>query len=78
MAEQENNMEMMEFEFPDETEVKVTTKIREEDIEIEDDTPEQDQGRDPLPNEIVEELEKDELNEYSDRVRTRMSQMKKA
>ena len=77
MAEQENNMEMMEFEFPDETEVKVTTKIREEDIEIEDDTPEQDQGRDPLPNEIVEELEKDELNEYSDRVRTRMSQMKK-
>jgi hypothetical protein len=77
MAEQENNMEMVEFEFPDETEVKVTTKTREEDIEIEDDTPEQDQGRDPLPNEIVEELEKDELNEYSDRVRTRMSQMKK-
>jgi hypothetical protein len=77
MAEQENNMDMVEFEFPDETEVKVTTKTREEDIEIEDDTPEQDQGRDPLPNEIVEELEKDELNEYSDRVRTRMSQMKK-
>jgi len=77
MAEQENNMDMVEFEFPDETEVKVTTKTREEDIEVEDDTPEQDQGRDPLPNEIVEELEKDELNEYSDRVRTRMSQMKK-
>jgi len=79
MAEQENNMDMVEFEFPDEHEETVRKAPAEEDspYEIEDDTPEQDQGRDPLPNEIVEELEKDELNEYSERVRTRMSQMKK-
>jgi hypothetical protein len=78
MAEQENNMEMVEFEFPDEAEEKVEKKVVEEpEFEVEDDTPVQDRGRDPLPEEIVDELEKDELNEYSDRVRTRMSQMKK-
>jgi len=79
MAEQENNMEMMEFEFPDEVETKgqKQTKAEEPDFEIEDDTPVQDRGREPLPSEIVDELEADELNEYSDRVRTRMSQLKK-
>jgi len=78
MAEQENNMEMMEFEFPDEAEEKVEKKVVEEpEFEVEDDTPVQDRGREPLPSEIVEELESDELNEYSDRVRTRMAQLKK-
>ena len=48
-----------------------------EDIEIEDDTPVQDRGREPMPAEIVKELEEDELEEYSDNVRTRLSQMKK-
>jgi hypothetical protein len=47
------------------------------DIEIEDDTPEEDRGRTPLPKEIVEELEADELEEYSDKVKTRLKQMKK-
>ena len=74
MAEQENNMEMMEFEFPDEVEEK---KVVEPEFDIEDDTPVHDRGREPLPEELVDELEKDELNEYSDRVRTRMSQLKK-
>ena len=46
-------------------------------IEIEDDTPEADRGRAPMPKEIVEELEADELEEYSDKVRTRLKQMKK-
>ena len=75
-----------EFEFPDEKEAKATeteTKIDIEvdedtiDIEIEDDTPVQDRDRKPLPKEIVEELDKDELTDYSERVKERMAQLKK-
>jgi hypothetical protein len=47
------------------------------EIEVEDDTPEADRGREPMPKEIVDELEADELEEYSDKVRTRLKQMKK-
>jgi hypothetical protein len=47
------------------------------EIEIEDDTPEADRGREPMPKEIVDELENDELEEYSDKVKTRLKQMKK-
>lgn len=46
-------------------------------IEIEDDTPPEDRGRTPLPQNLVEELEKDDLEEYSDKVKKRLSQMKK-
>lgn len=35
------------------------------EIEVADDTPEEDRGRDPMPKEIVENLENDELEEYS-------------
>jgi len=74
-----------EFEFevegedqgkPVENEVEAKGKP-EVDIEIEDDTPEEDRGRTPLPREIVQELEADELEEYSDKVKTRLKQMKK-
>ena len=47
------------------------------DLEVEDDTPPEDRNRDPLPNEIVEELEKDTLEDYSERVKNRMAQLKK-
>jgi hypothetical protein len=73
-------MEKVEYEFPDEKESKsqqVETKKSDVDFEIEDDTPEQDRGRDPLPKEIVDELEQDELEDYSDKVKTRLKQMKK-
>lgn len=71
-----------EFEFPDEQEAKVDVKIEVEstdniDIEIEDDTPPQDRNRKPLPKEIVDELESDELTDYSSKVKERMSQLKK-
>lgn len=46
-------------------------------LEVLDDTPEADRGRAPMPKEIVEELENDELEEYSDKVKTRLKQMKK-
>jgi hypothetical protein len=48
-----------------------------EDIEIEDDTPVQDRGREPMPAELVKELEEDELEEYSERVQNKLKQMKK-
>ena len=35
------------------------------EIEVVDDTPEEDQGREAMPEEIVDNLEKDELDEYS-------------
>lgn len=47
------------------------------DIEVEDDTPAEDRGRAPMPKEIVDELEADELEEYSDSVKTRLKQLKK-
>jgi len=47
------------------------------ELEIEDDTPAEDRGRQPLPKEVVEELEQDELEDYSDKVKTRLKQMKK-
>lgn len=74
MAEQENNMEMVEFQFPDESQKEEPV---ESNFEIEDDTPEEDRGREPLPENVVQELEADELEDYSERVRTRMAQLKK-
>ena len=73
-------MEKVEFEFPDEKEAKgvpVTEEKETPDFEVEDDTPEEDRGREPLPKEIVEELEKDELEDYSEKVKIRLKQMKK-
>jgi len=79
MAEQENNMEMVEFQFPDESQETQEQQVEadDSDFEVEDDTPEDDRGREPLPENVVQELEADELNDYSERVRTRMSQLKK-
>jgi hypothetical protein len=72
MAEQE------EFKFPDEVEKEKPSAV-EEDLKVEviDDTPPEDRGRKPLPKDMVEELEKDDLEEYSDKVKKRLSQMKK-
>jgi hypothetical protein len=58
-------------------EVPVEAKQEDFDLEIEDDTPAADRGREPLPQEVVDELEKDTLDEYSDRVKQRLAQMKK-
>ena len=74
-------MEKTEFEFPDEKELKEGGKVEAKqddlDFEIEDDTPEQDRGREPMPKELVQELEQDELEDYSEKVKTRLKQMKK-
>lgn len=65
------------FKFPDEVEDKKQAKEEEFQVEVVDDTPPQDKGREPMPKQIVEELEKDDLEEYSEKVKTRLSQMKK-
>jgi len=46
-------------------------------VEVVDDTPPEDRGRKPMPKEVVEELEKDDLEEYSDKVKKRLGQLKK-
>lgn len=62
---------------PQQKETKVDAKVNDFDLEIEDDTPPEDRNKEPLPKEVVEEIEKDTLDDYSDRVKTRLSQMKK-
>ena len=47
------------------------------EIEEEDDTPAEDRGKKPLPDDIVEQLENDTLEDYSERVKQRMAQLKK-
>ena len=64
-----------EYKFPDEVDGKEAEDSLE--IEIEDDTPPEDRGRQPMPKEIVQELEDDELEEYSDKAKERLKQYKK-
>jgi hypothetical protein len=67
-----------EFKFPDEVENKQEKDQSDKlEIEIEDDTPEEDRGKRPSDPEFVEALEKDELEEYSDAAKKKISQFKK-
>jgi hypothetical protein len=65
------------FTQSEKNEVKVETKADDIDLEIEDDIPAADRGKEPLPKEKVEELENDTLEDYSERVKQRMAQLKK-
>ena len=67
---------MEQYKFPDEVEEKNVINDS-YDIEIEDDTPEEDRNRTPMPAEIVENIEKDELDEYDEKAKQRISQLKK-
>jgi hypothetical protein len=75
----DNTKEKEDFEFEVEKEAPVAAKAAkpEVDIEIEDDTPPEDRGKTPMPKALVDELEADELEDYSDKVKTRLKQMKK-
>lgn len=75
-------LEDTEFKFPDEIAEETKGKpaqnaAPEIEIEIEDDAPVEDRGRQPLPKPLVEELEKDELDQYDDNVKTKLKQMRK-
>jgi hypothetical protein len=61
---------MDEFKFPDEVE----TKGEEFEIDIVDDTPEQDQGRKPLEKEITDPTD-EEIESYSDNVKKRIKEL---
>ena len=74
MAEEK---EVQEQEQEQEQEIDLEAKEKDFELEIEDDTPEQDRNRQPLPKEMVQELEEDELEDYSEKVKTRLKQMKK-
>ena len=66
-----------EFKFPDETKGKPVDTQDSFEIEVEDDTPVQDRGREPMPKPLVEELEKDELDKYDEEVKNKLKQMRK-
>ena len=73
-------LDQEEFKFPDEIEEKKSNGAvasSQLEVEIEDDTPEEDRGRTPLPKPLVEELEKDELEDYDEKVKTKLKQMRK-
>ena len=66
------------FKFPDELEDDIDIETDEEEIEIIDDTPEEDRNIRPLPKEMVDELETDdESEEYSKKVKNKFQQYKK-
>jgi hypothetical protein len=74
MAEEQN--------LPNEEDVKkpeaaLEAKASDVEIEIEDDTPEEDQNRKNLPKELVHKLESDELDDYDDKVKDKIYQLKK-
>ena len=68
-----------DFKFPDEQEAKPAEASQEDkfEVEIEDDTPPEDRGREPMPKEIVQTLEKDELDQYEGEVKEKLKQMRK-
>ncbi|NBS68752.1 hypothetical protein EBT31_07525 [bacterium] len=74
-------MDEQDFKFPDEVENNSEDEVRNDDIEveIEDDTPEEDRNKPPLPQNLKEELEKDglEIDKYDEEVKKKLKQMKK-
>jgi hypothetical protein len=67
---------MEDYKFPDEMNGVQAIKPNDEDIEVEiiDDTPEQDRGRKPLDRE-VEDPTDDEIESYSDKVKGRIKEL---
>lgn len=70
---------MENYKFPDE-EVKsneATEKEDEFEVEVEDDTPEEDKGKTPSDPEFVEALDRDELDEYSAEAKKKIAGFRK-
>ena len=69
--------ELEEFQFPDEVENKKDDQSDKFEIEIEDDTPPEDRGKKPSDPEFVAAADSDELDEYSDAAKKKISQVRK-
>ena len=78
---EDNEFGMQEFKFPHELEEEKNLTISAEEdkieIEIDDDTPPEDRGVKPMPKEIVQKLEEDELDKYSAEAKEKLAQLKK-
>lgn len=76
------DFEKEEYKFPDEIDETKASAQEDEDefvVEIEDDTPEEDRGKEPLPKDIINSLETpEEGGEYSEEVVSKFKQYKKA
>ena len=73
------DFEKEQFKFPDEAE-QTEAKVEADEgfeIEIEDDTPPEDRGKKPSDPEFVAAVENDELEEYSDAAKKKISQVRK-
>lgn len=71
------------YVFPDEQGKDGPNKKKDDEenkleIEVIDDTPADDKNREALPKEVVDDLEKDDLDTYSEKVQSRLKAMKKA
>ena len=66
-------LKLDEFKFPDEKD-SVEEQI---EIEIEDDTPPEDRGHKPMPKDIVDELEEDDLEAFTGKAKEKLFQLKK-
>jgi myosin heavy subunit len=73
MAQQEYE----DYKFPDEPKAEQPEAEEEFEIVVEDDTPPEDRGQTPMPKKIVEELEQDELEEFTGKAKEKLSQLKK-
>lgn len=72
------DIQMTEFKFPDEQPEKVIEEPEQLEIEIEDDTPPEDRGHtSQMPKDIVDELEKDELEAFTGEAKEKLHQLKK-
>jgi hypothetical protein len=71
---------MEKYQFPDE-EVKAADEVAEKEddfeVEVEDDTPEEDKGKTPSDPEFVEALDRDELDEYSAEAKKKIAGFRK-
>jgi hypothetical protein len=81
-------VEKTEYKFPDELEAEATAEAEEKaeanqevsdeiEVRVEDDTPEEDRDRKPLSKRTVKEIDNEDLDQYSETVKKRLSQMKR-